>query len=115
MDIGSAVGREVGVTEAQLLDLPHYKQSLAFSAFEKLVIEYAEQMTKTPVEIPDELFAALRQHFNEAQMVELTAAIAWENYRARFDHAFGIEAQGFSKGAFCVLPERVSGNASLSC
>ncbi len=40
------------------------------------------------------------------QLVELTAAIAWENYRARFDHAFGIEAQGFSAGAYCPLPER---------
>jgi hypothetical protein len=38
--------------------------------------------------------------------VELTAAIAWENYRARFDHAWDIGAQGFSEGAFCVLPER---------
>ena len=38
------------------------------------------------------------------QMVELTSAIAWENYRARFDHAFGIEAEGFSAGAFCPLP-----------
>lgn len=62
-------------------------------------------MTETPVEVPDELFAALRQHFNDAQLVELTASIAWENYRARFDHACGIEAQGFSAGAFCPLPE----------
>jgi hypothetical protein len=37
-------------------------------------------------------------------MVELTSAIAWENYRARFDHAFGIESQEFSAGAFCPLP-----------
>ncbi len=106
MDIGSAVGRQAGVTEAQLRDLPAYAQSPAFSALEKLVIEYAVEMTKTPVEVPEALFAALRQHFNAAQLVELTAAIAWENYRARFDHAFGIEAQGFSAGAFCVLPER---------
>ncbi len=63
-------------------------------------------MTLTPVEVPDELFAELRHHFDEAQLVELTAAIAWENYRARFNHAFGIEAQGFSKGAYCPLPER---------
>jgi len=71
-----------------------------------LVIEYAVCVTTTPVEVPDTLFAALHQHLNEAQLVELTAAIAWENYRARFNHAFGIEAQGFSEGAFCPLPER---------
>jgi hypothetical protein len=63
------------------------------------------------------LFSALRRHFHEAQLVELTASIAWENYRARFDHAFGIEAQGFSEGAFCALPEppgRSSGQISAS-
>lgn len=82
-----------------------YKSSAAFSTLEKLVLDYAAEMTKTPVEVPDALFNALRQHFNEAQLVELTANIAWENYRARFDHAFGVEAQGFSEGAFCALPE----------
>ena len=61
-------------------------------------------MTRTPVEVPDALFADLRARFDEAQMVELTASIAWENYRARFNHAFGLEAEGFSEGAFCALP-----------
>jgi len=70
------------------------------------VLEYAALMTATPVDVPDGLFAELRRRFSEAQLVELTAAIAWENYRARFDHAFGIESQGFSEGAYCALPER---------
>lgn len=71
-----------------------------------MVLEYAMLMTATPVDVPDELFVELRRRFSEAQLVELTAAIAWENYRARFDHAFGIESQGFSEGAYCALPER---------
>jgi 4-carboxymuconolactone decarboxylase len=75
-----------------------------FSPTEKLVLEYATLMTRTPVEVPDTLFAELHKIFNESQMVELTATIAWENYRARFDHAFGIEGEGFSEGAFCALP-----------
>ncbi len=70
------------------------------------MLDYSVAMTQTPVEISDGLFAALRANFNEAQMVELTATIAWENYRARFNHAFGVEAQGFSEGAYCPLPER---------
>jgi alkylhydroperoxidase family enzyme len=106
MDIGSAVGRAAGITEEQLRDLPRYRESSAFTAIERTVLDYATAMTTTPVVVPDALFAELRRHFDDEQMVELTAGIAWENYRARFDHAFGIEAQGFSKGAFCVLPER---------
>jgi len=96
------------VTEAQLRDLPAYEESAAFSPLEKLMLDYAVAMTKTPVEVPEALYAQLGQHFTEAQLVELTAAIAWENYRARFDHAFGIEAQGFSEGAYCPLPERAT-------
>jgi len=61
-------------------------------------------MTRTPVEVPEALFAKLRELFDEPQLVELTATIAWENYRARFNHAFGIEGEGFSESAFCALP-----------
>lgn len=99
------MGREAGITEEQLREITEYEQSTAFSPLEKLVIEYAVEMTKTPVEVPDTLFAALREHFDEAQLVELSATIAWENYRARFNHAFEIEAQSFSGGAYCPLPE----------
>ena len=61
-------------------------------------------MTVTPVEIPDDLFADLRKHFDDRQMVKLTSIIAWENYRARFNHALGIESEEFSKDAYCPLP-----------
>ena len=70
------------------------------------MLEYADAMTRTPVEVPDSLFARLREKFSDGQLVELTSAIAWENYRARFDHAFGIEAENFSEGAICALPAR---------
>jgi len=102
------------VSETQLHDLPVYQTSAAFSTLEKLAIDYAVCMTNTPVDVPDALFAALRAQLDEAQLVELTAAIAWENYRARFDHALGIEAQGFSEGAFCPLPERPAHRAGVA-
>jgi alkylhydroperoxidase family enzyme len=99
------VGRTAGVSEAQLMALPDFESSPAFNDLEKLVLRYATAMTNTPVEVPDTLFDALQRHFNERQLVELTSAIAWENYRARFDHAFGIEAEGFYRGALCLLPQ----------
>ena len=94
------------MTEQQLLDLAAFETSPAFTELERLVLRYAVAMTQMPVDVPDELFAALQRHFNPQQMVELTSAIAWENYRARFDHAFGIESEGFSAGAVCALPVR---------
>jgi 4-carboxymuconolactone decarboxylase len=104
------VGRTTGVSEQQLMALPDFESSPAFNEVEKLVLHYAAAMTHTPVEVSDALFDALRKHFDERQLVELTSAIAWENYRARFDHAFGIEAEGFYRGALCLLPERKTQN-----
>jgi alkylhydroperoxidase family enzyme len=98
------VGRRAGVTERQLQELDGFETSAAFDELERDVLRYAEGMTHTPVEVSDALFAALRARFAPRQLVELTSAIAWENYRARFDHAFGIEAEGFTEGAFCPSP-----------
>jgi alkylhydroperoxidase family enzyme len=63
-------------------------------------------MAQTPVEVPSELVAELRRHLGETQLVELTAAIAWENHWARFDQVFGVEPVGFSAGAVCAISER---------
>lgn len=84
--------------------LADFESSREFNELEKLVLRYATAMTATPVEVPGGLFDALQQHFDERQMVELTSAIAWENYRARFNHAFGCEAEGYSEGAYCPVP-----------
>jgi alkylhydroperoxidase family enzyme len=84
--------------------LAEFETSAEFTPLEKLVLRYSIAMTGTPVELSDDLFRALQEHLDERQLVELTSAIAWENYRARFDHAFGIESEGFYKGALCLLP-----------
>jgi alkylhydroperoxidase family enzyme len=78
------------------------------------VLDYAVAMTVTPVQVPEELFRALQASLDAAELVELTATIAWENYRARFNHAFGIEAQGFSEGASCMPEPRASRAAPSS-
>jgi alkylhydroperoxidase family enzyme len=88
-----------------LLDLAHFESSSHFNEREKLVLRLAVALTRTPADVPDELFAALRGDFSEAQLVELNAAIAWENYRARFNRTFAIEPEGFSKGQLCPMPE----------
>ena len=111
MDIGSHLGREAGLSDEQLQELPRWRESDSFSHVEKLVLEYAEGMTRTPAEISDELVARLREQFDDRQLVELTTAIAIENFRARFNDALGVEPSGFSEGAFCVLPDRVAAEA----
>ena len=94
--------------------MPEHRESSLFSETEKLVLQYTDGMTSTPVDVPDELFSQLKQKFSEAQLVELTAAIAWENYRARFDHAFGIESEGFTEGSYCAVLVRPAAHRELA-
>jgi AhpD family alkylhydroperoxidase len=99
IDFGSARLRELGFTLEQTWEMPSWRESDAFSHDERLVLEYAEAMTATPVTVSDELFDRLRARFDEAAIVELTAAIAIENYRGRFNHAMGLGSEGFCEVA----------------
>lgn len=60
-----------------------------------MALAFAEAMTFTGQKVTDELFADARRHFSEAQLVELAAAIALENFRSKFNVALGVESQGF--------------------
>ena len=104
IDLGSQVARLSGLSDEQLLALPRYGDSPLFTDLEKLVLDYATGISRTPVEVPDGLFARLREHFDEAQLVELTSAIALENMRGRFNLALGVGAAGFSEGMVCAVP-----------
>ena len=91
IDIIPAIGKKQGVlTDAEISAVSHYFDSDLFSIREKVAMEYAEAVSKTPVKVSDEMFARLKQYFDEKQIVELTASIAYENYRARFNHALSI-------------------------
>ncbi len=100
------MGRQNGLTDAKLKALADFEKNPALTDDERLVLHYAVGMTKTPVDVSDSLFDLLGQRFSPPQLVELTSCIAWENYRARFDHAFGVESEGFSEGSYCPLPGR---------
>jgi alkylhydroperoxidase family enzyme len=98
----------MGVTERQLSELGEYQNSDAFDSAERAALDLAVATAKTPAEIPNELTQRLRQYLDEAQLVELAATIAWENYQARFNRVFGVRSSGFSEGALCALPEKHS-------
>jgi AhpD family alkylhydroperoxidase len=105
IDIGSQIGRRAGITDEELLALPRYRESEHYDERDRLVLDYAVAMSRTPVEVPDELFAALSRHLDERQLVELTNVIALENMRSRFNHALGYGAAGFTEGMVCAVPE----------
>jgi alkylhydroperoxidase family enzyme len=87
-----------GASEEKVRQVADARESDLYSEKERVALEYAEAMTITGQKVTDELFARARKHFSEDEIVELTAAVALENFRSKFNVALGIEAQGF-----CVL------------
>ena len=85
----------------KLAEVPEWRTSRLFSVQERLALEYAERITHTDQSVDEAFFARLREQFGEAEIVELTAAIAMENFRSKFNPPLGIEAQGF-----CMVPPK---------
>lgn len=98
LDFGSWLSRDAGVSERQLRDLHRFRESDAFSDEEKLVLEYAEGITRTPVEVSDELVARLRERFDDAQLVELTWAASIENIARALQPCAGDRIAGLLGG-----------------
>ena len=107
LDFGSALAKSSGVSDIQLRDLHRWADSDAFDEAESLALAYADMMTRTPMAVSDDLVEQLRTHFSDSQLVELTALIALENQRSRFNHALGMTSQGFSSGTCALAAEGI--------
>ena len=84
-----------GLTTAQITDIAQYASSAHFSAREKLALTYAERITRSDQDVDEALFARLQQEFpTPAEIVELTATVAFENFRSKFNHALLVESNG---------------------
>jgi alkylhydroperoxidase family enzyme len=91
---------QAGADEDKVREIPTWRESRRFSDAERVALEYAEVMTITGQRVTDGLFGRLKAFYDEAQIVELTAAVALENFRSKFNVPLGVEAQGF-----CVIKQ----------
>jgi alkylhydroperoxidase family enzyme len=87
------VGSELGVTVEKTEALAEYATHELYSEAERVALEYADCMTITGREVSDELFARLRQSYDDESIVELTAIIAWENASSKFNRALRVPSQ----------------------
>jgi alkylhydroperoxidase family enzyme len=101
-DFGYYENIQRGQDPAKVRDVPIWRQSEVYSDKERVVLEYAEAASSTPVEVSNDLVARLHIHFSDAEIVELAAWVALENYRSRFNAGLGLRSQGFSDS--CRVP-----------
>ena len=105
VDLGSQICRNSGFSDDELLALPRYRDSDLFTEREKTALDYTVAVMRTPVEVTDELFARMQEHFTDKQIVEITVLLTMVNLN-RLNAAFGIGSAGFSEGMVCVPPDR---------
>ena len=102
VDFSHWLSVNAGVAPEKIRAVPGWRSATVFTALERLVLEYAEAMTTTPMTVTDELVAGLREHLSDAQLVELTATIALENLYGLNNLALVLAPQGFKEE--CALP-----------
>jgi alkylhydroperoxidase family enzyme len=95
MDINAAVGGKVGLSREQIEAALGTSEPGHMSERERIALEYADRVSVTPVDVPDEFFAHLRRLFSEREIVELTAHIAHENYNAKSNRPLRVDANNF--------------------
>jgi alkylhydroperoxidase family enzyme len=99
MDVNAAVGGKVGLSQDKIEAALGIRPSDALSERERIALEYADRVSATPVDVPDDFFARLKTRFSDREIVELTAHIAHENYNAKGTRPLRIDPNNF-----CEVP-----------
>jgi len=99
MDIRHAVGVKEDIDEATLAALSDWRASDLFSAREKVALELTEDIVADDRDVSDACFARVREHFSEADVLELVFVIGYQIFASKFAKAFSLAPQGFSARA----------------
>ena len=97
VDLNSATLLKRGVSREKVEALGAWRQSNLFDRREQTVLDYAEAMTRSDLQVDDQQVERLRSYFNDEGIVELTGLIAFQNMSSKFNSALGVPAQGFCK------------------
>ena len=96
MDIRHAVGVRVGLAESKLAALARYRESAEFTPREVAALEFAEQVAQQDQEVSEACWARLREHFSEAEAVELMFIVGYQTFASKFAKAFALVPQGLA-------------------
>lgn len=99
VDLNSATLLERGAGVEKLRALETWRDSNLFDQRERVALDYAEAMTRSDLQVDDDLVMRLRRHFDDDAVVELTGLIAFQNMSSKFNSALAVPPQGF-----CRLP-----------
>ena len=99
MDVRHAVGVKENIDEETLAALRDWRASDHFTAREKAALELTEELVADDREVSDACFVRVREHFSEADVLELVFVIGFQIFASKFAKAFRLAPQGFATKA----------------
>jgi AhpD family alkylhydroperoxidase len=105
IDLGQRLAQEEKLNLQKLQRVLMFETDTGFSPIERAALRYAQETTQVGARVSDETFAELKMYFSDKEILELTVAVATENFYNRLNAPLEIESQGFCAVAF--TPEQV--------
>jgi AhpD family alkylhydroperoxidase len=99
IDFGLAQAVKDGVPMEKMVAVLDYATDPRFSPAQRAALAFADEVTENHGHASDERFNALKPHFSDREIVELTVSIAIEDFFNRTNGPLGIESQNF-----CAMP-----------
>ena len=102
LDMHSKDARAAGETEQRLYVLPAWRETRLFNPRERIALEWAEELTELPSResVPDALYRSAREHFEEAELVDLSLLVVAINGWNRLNIAARSVGGSYKPGAF---------------
>ncbi len=85
-----------GLTDAELASITSGELE-GFAPAETALLRMADALAETPANVGDDLYAELRRHFSEEQLIELASVAGFENMRARANRVFNVGSDGLCR------------------
>lgn len=96
----AGAARKLGVSDEKLAAVWEYRSSPLYNSAERLALDFALAAGSAPNEVTDEMFAEMRRHWDEGQMVEITAVISLFGFMNRWNDTMAtpLEAEPVEVG-----------------
>ena len=100
------MARQIGYSEAEIDALERVADSQAFDPALKTALLYAEAMTRDAHRVDEKLFAEMKRHYSDSEIMEITSVVGLTNYWNRFTTALRIDLSGTNEPYDPPMPAR---------
>jgi alkylhydroperoxidase family enzyme len=83
--------RSVGIKDEQVAAIPHWQTADCFSPAERAVLAYTDCLVLEGGRVPDGVFAALKAHLSDVEILELTYVTCLYEMHATMSRALRLE------------------------